>query len=90
MVRALELEHGPLAIFQSGGCCDGSLPICVRAGELPPSPHDVKLGTVASTPVYVDGEQYARWREPAILLDVAAGEPEGLSLGLGDRHLVSK
>lgn len=89
MVERLTRTHGPLAIFQSGGCCDGSLPLCLLAGELGPSPHDVLLGYVADAPFYIDGEQYARWGEPEFLLDVAEGAPEGFSLGEANAHFVS-
>ena len=88
-VKRLTREHGPLAIFQSGGCCDGSLPLCLLAGELLPSPNDVLLGHVGGAPFYIDREQYERWGEPGFLLDVAAGAPEGFSLGEPDGHFVS-
>lgn len=90
LVRRLQERHGELRIFQSGGCCDGSLPSCLRAGDLPAGPHDVLLGTVEGAPVYIDAEQHRRWREPAFTLDVAPGEPEGMSLGLADAHLISR
>jgi uncharacterized protein (DUF779 family) len=89
MVKRLVREHGPLALFQSGGCCDGSLPLCLLADEMTPSPNDVLLGEVATVPFYIDAEQYQRWNEPEFLLDVAGGAPEGFSLGLPDAHLVS-
>ena len=89
MVRQLVREHGPLALFQSGGCCDGSLPLCLLADDMAPGPNDVLLGEVASVPFYIDAEQYERWGEPEFLLDVASGAPEGFSLGLPDAHLVS-
>jgi uncharacterized protein (DUF779 family) len=89
MLERLTCRHGPLAIFQSGGCCDGSLPLCLLAGEMSPSPHDVRLGEVAGVPFYIDGEQYERWGEPGFVLDVAPGAPEGFSLGETDAHLVS-
>jgi uncharacterized protein (DUF779 family) len=89
MVKRLVREHGPLALFQSGGCCDGSLPLCLLADDMMPSPNDVLLGEVATVPFYIDAEQYQRWNEPEFLLDVAGGPPEGFSLGLPDAHLVS-
>jgi uncharacterized protein len=89
MVRQLARKHGPLAIFQSGGCCDGSLPLCLLASEMLPSPNDVLLGHVAGAPFYIDGEQYDRWGEPEFLLDVSSGAPEGFSLGEPDAHFVS-
>lgn len=88
-LRRLARKHGPLAIFQSGGCCDGSLPLCLLASEMTPSPNDVLLGHVGNTPFYIDEEQYKRWGEPEFLLDVAGGAPEGFSLGEPDGHFVS-
>src|SRR5271169_5868529 len=60
-IGCLRIEHGPLAFFQSGGCCDGSLPICLKDGELPPGPGDTLLGVIAGAPFYVDTDQYQRW-----------------------------
>ena len=83
----LKAEHGPLSLFLSGGCCDGSSPMCFPEGDLPPGPDDVLLGEVAGVPFYVDGEQYERWRRPALTLDVGEGEGSGFSLeGLHGLH----
>src|SRR5689334_15848891 len=65
MLRKLVRAHGPLAIFQSGGCCDGSLPLCLMADDLAPGPGDLLLGRVAEVPFYIDAEQFHRWGEPA-------------------------
>ncbi len=90
MAERLRERHGPLAFFQSGGCCDGSTPICLLDGELPAGPNDLLLGRVADAPFYVDGEQYARWGRPAFLIDVADGAAEGFSLSEPDRHFVTR
>ena len=89
MLRRLVLTHGPLALFQSGGCCDGSLPLCLLADDLAPGPGDVLLGEAAGVPFYIDAEQFRRWGDPEFLLDVAGGAPEGFSLGLPDAHFVT-
>jgi uncharacterized protein len=89
MLRRLVLSYGPLALFQSGGCCDGSLPLCLLAGDLAPGPGDVLLGELAGVPFYIDAEQFRRWGDPGFLLDVASGAPEGFSLGLADAHFVT-
>ena len=89
LLERLAARYGPLVIHQSGGCCDGSSPICLPAAELPPAPGDVLLGTVAETPVYVDGEQDRRWQQPDLLIDVRPGPTMGFSLeGVEDVHLV--
>ena len=89
MLRRLVLAHGPLALFQSGGCCDGSLPLCLLADDMAPGAGDVLLGEIAGVPFYIDAEQFHRWGEPTFVLDVASGAPEGFSLGLPDAHFVT-
>ena len=89
VLRRLVLTHGPLAIFQSGGCCDGSLPLCLLADDLAPGPGDVLLGEVSGVPFYIDADQFRRWGDPEFVLDMASGAPEGFSLGLRDAHFVT-
>jgi len=64
-------------LFQSGGCCDGSLPICFDAGELIVGDHDVLLGELGGCPFYIDERQYEVWKHTQLILDVGDGEPEG-------------
>jgi uncharacterized protein len=89
-IERLRAQHGPLAFFQSGGCCDGSLPICLKDGELAPAPGDLLLGMVGQAPFYVDAEQYARWGRPSFLLDVRPAPAEGFSLSPPDVHFVTR
>lgn len=90
-IRRMEQEIGPLAMFQSGGCCDGSLPLCLRAEELPAGPGDVELGRIGATPFYVDADQHRRWGEPKFLVDVSPGAPEGFSLAPAEgMHFISR
>jgi uncharacterized protein (DUF779 family) len=78
-------------MFQSGGCCDGSLPLCLTAAEMPAGPGDLMLGELEGMPFYVDGEQYRRWGEPSFVVDLSPGEPEGFSLAPGpNAHFVSR
>ena len=91
MIDRLESKHGPLLFFQSGGCCDGSSPICVTQAEFPVGPHDLLLGTLGRTPFYIDPEQYERWRRPRFLIDVCEGAAEGFSIeGLEGVHFVTR
>ncbi len=90
-IDRLEAAHGALMFFQSGGCCDGSSPICLKDGELPVSPHDLRLGEIGGAGFYIDREQYERWGEPRFLIDVSPGAAEGFSLeGLIDVHFVTR
>ena len=54
VIHRLEAAHGPLAFFQSGGCCDGTAAICLKDGELPASPNDLRLGQIGGAPFYID------------------------------------
>ena len=87
----LTAAYGRLMLFQSGGCCDGSSPICLHAGDLLIGPNDLLLGEVAGAPFYIDAEQYERWNRPQIVLDAASGAAEGFSLeGLDGIHFVAR
>ena len=89
-VRRLAAVHGPVVLHLSGGCCDGSSPMCLTAAELPPGPGDTQLGEVAGAPVYIDAEQDRRWGHPALVIDVLPGAATSLSLeGADDCHFVT-
>jgi len=89
--RRLEAAHGRLMFFQSGGCCDGTSPICLRDGELPVGPGDVCLGEIGGASFYIDRDQYERWGRPEFLIDVVPGAAEGFSLeGLDGVHFVTR
>jgi uncharacterized protein (DUF779 family) len=91
MVERLTRQHGPLAFFQSGGCCAGSAPMCLGREEMPPGANDICLGEVGGAGFYVDRELYARWHQPRLVIDVAAGAAGGFSLeGPEDVHFVSR
>jgi uncharacterized protein len=90
-IRRLEAAHGPLMFFQSGGCCDGTSPICLKDGELPIGPGDVRLGEIGGAPFFIDRDQYERWGEPRFIIDVSPGAAEGFSLeGLQGVHFVTR
>jgi uncharacterized protein (DUF779 family) len=90
LLERLRARHGDLIVHLSGGCCDGSSPMCLTAAELPPGPGDTLLGEVAGAPVYVDAEQDRRWGHPALHIDVLPGAATSLSLeGADDCHLVT-
>ena len=64
VIDRLEAAHGPLVFFQSGGCCDGTSPICLKDGELPAGPDDVRLGEIGGAPFYIDSDQYGDGARP--------------------------
>jgi uncharacterized protein len=91
VIQDLEAVHGPLMFFQSGGCCDGSAPMCLKQGELPLAAGDVCLGEIAGAPFYIDADQYERWQRPRFVIDVSPGPAEGFSLeGLQGVHFLTR
>lgn len=88
-VSRLQNERGAIMFFQSGGCCDGSLPMCFDGGELLIGDNDVLLGYVGGAPFYIDHRQFEVWRHTQLILDVGQGEPEGFSIAAeGDKHFI--
>jgi uncharacterized protein (DUF779 family) len=91
VIHRLSAAHGALMFFQSGGCCDGSSPLCLKDGELPLSPQDVRLGEIAGAPFYVDPHQYELWGRPRLTIEVSPGAAEGFSLeGLEGVHFITR
>ena len=88
-IEELRQRHGPLMFFQSGGCCDGSAPMCYPAGEFNLSDTDVYLGSLNDTPFYMGVEQFAYWEHTQLIIDVVAGNGGMFSLdnGTGRRFL---
>ena len=87
----LRRQRGAVILFQSGGCCDGSLPVCLEQGDLRIGDGDVLLGSVGGCPVYIDDRQYAAWKHTQLIIDVGEGEPEGFSLPAGDgQHFMTR
>jgi len=90
-IEQLVRDQGPLLFFQSGGCCDGSMPMCFGEGEFVLGENDVLLGDVGGCPFYIDHRQYAVWKHTQLILDVGEGDPEGFSLPAGEnRHFVTR
>jgi len=83
-------EHGPVLFHQSGGCCDGSSPMCFPRGELRIASNDVLLGDVDGAPFYMSGPQFEYWQHTHLTLDVVPGRGAGFSLEapLGVRFLI--
>jgi uncharacterized protein (DUF779 family) len=89
MIAELRGRHGPIMFFQSGGCCDGSAPMCFPAGEFDLSETDVYLGNLDGAPFYMGLEQFAYWEHTQLIIDVVAGNGGMFSLdnGTGRRFL---
>ena len=85
MVRRLAEENGPLMFHQSGGCCDGSSPMCFPQGDFITGDADQFLGvldagTPEPVPVWMSKEQFAYWRHTHLTIDLVPGRGAGFSL----------
>ncbi|AGW94558.1 MULTISPECIES: DUF779 domain-containing protein [Cupriavidus] len=73
LVAQLRARHGPLMFHQSGGCCDGSAPMCYPAGELLVGQADVCLGEIGGAPFYMTRAQFEYWQHTRLVIDVVPG-----------------
>ena len=80
VIRTLVAAHGPVMFHQSGGCCDGSAPMCYPLGEFLVGSRDVLLGEIAGAPFYMGGAQYELWKHTRLTIDVVPGRGAGFSL----------
>jgi hypothetical protein len=80
LVERLRAQHGPLLFHQSGGCCDGSAPMCYPAGEFRIGPQDVFLGRIADCDFYMGAAQFEYWKHTQLIIDVVQGRGAGFSL----------
>ena len=80
VIAKLRAVHGPLLFHQSGGCCDGSAPMCYPRGEFRVGAQDVFLGRIAGEPFYIGAAQFAYWSHTQLIIDVVPGRGAGFSL----------
>ncbi|MEW2505697.1 DUF779 domain-containing protein [Amycolatopsis sp. NPDC047767] len=85
LLRKLVAVHGPVMFHQSGGCCDGSAPMCYPLGEFKVGERDVHLGDLAvdgidAVPVWMSGPQFEYWKHTHLTIDVVPGRGSGFSL----------
>ena len=76
----LKQMHGPLLFHQSGGCCDGSAPMCFPAGDFRVGPQDVFLGQIGGCNFYIGAAQFEYWEHTQLLIDVVPGRGSGFSV----------
>lgn len=83
LVAELTAEYGPVLFHQSGGCCDGSSPMCYPQGEFRIGEGDILLGEVSGAPVYIGRAQGMAWAHTQLILDVVPGRGGMFSLDNG-------
>ena len=86
LIDSLRSEHGPVLFHQSGGCCDGSSPMCYPQDDFIVGDHDVRLGDIGGAPVYISAPQFAVWRHTQLIIDVVPGRGGMFSLENGSEQ----
>ena len=79
IVARLKAQHGALMFHQSGGCCDGSSPMCYPVGDFRTGPQDVLLGRIAGCDFYIGAAQFELWEHTQLTVDVVPGRGAGFS-----------
>jgi uncharacterized protein (DUF779 family) len=80
VVARLKGLHGALMFHQSGGCCDGSAPMCYPASDFRVGPQDVLLGEIADCKFYIGANQFDYWKHTQLIIDVVPGRGSGFSV----------
>jgi uncharacterized protein len=80
LLERLKRMHGPLLFHQSGGCCDGSAPMCYPVGDFRIGPQDVLLGQIGGCDFYMGAAQFAYWDHTQLTIDVVPGRGAGFSV----------
>ncbi|AWJ89074.1 DUF779 domain-containing protein [Azospirillum baldaniorum] len=80
LIEKLRGLYGPLFFHQSGGCCDGSAPMCFMDGEFRPGGQDVRLGEIGGCPFYMGAAQFEYWSHTQLIIDVVPGRGASFSL----------
>jgi uncharacterized protein (DUF779 family) len=80
LIQRLAQKHGPLMFHQSGGCCDGSAPMCYPRGDLMVGEQDILLGEIGGQPFYIGAAQFEYWQHTHLIIDVVSGRGGMFSL----------
>jgi uncharacterized protein (DUF779 family) len=84
LIERLRQKHGPVLFHQSGGCCDGSSPMCYPQDDFIVGDNDVQLGVIADAPFYMSPSQYEYWKHTQLIIDVVEGRGGMFSLDNGE------
>ena len=84
LIARLREKHGPLLFHQSGGCCDGSAPMCFQDGELLVGESDRLLGEIGGARFYMSDAQYEAWKHTQLVIDAVPGRGAMFSLDGGE------
>jgi uncharacterized protein (DUF779 family) len=80
LIALLKSKHGSLMFHQSGGCCDGSSPMCYPDGEFRIGGQDLRIGEIGGCPFYIGADQFEYWKHTQLIIDVVPGRGGMFSL----------
>ncbi len=80
LIDRMREKHGPVMFHQSGGCCDGSSPMCYPVGEFYLGSSDVRLGEIGGAEFFMSESQFDYWKHTQLIIDVVAGRGGMFSL----------
>jgi len=83
LIAEIRRDHPDILFHQSGGCCDGSSPMCYPADDYIVGDNDVKLGEIGGVPVYISASQFEVWKHTQLIIDVVPGRGGMFSLDNG-------
>ena len=89
LIEDIKKDYGEVLFHQSGGCCDGSAPMCFQKGDFLIADHDVQMGEIGGVPFYIGGLQFEVWKHTRLIIDVVDGQGGMFSLdnGRGKRFI---
>lgn len=91
LLTLLQEKHGAIMFHQSGGCCDGSSPMCYPLGDLILGEQDILLGTIGDVPFYMHKNQFDYWKHTQLIIDVVDGRGGMFSLeGVEGRRFLTR
>ncbi|MDE1154746.1 MAG: DUF779 domain-containing protein [Acidobacteriaceae bacterium] len=80
LIEKLQQDHGKLVFYQSGGCCEGSAPMCFPEGEFRIGSRDVLVGSIGQVPFYISASQFEYWKHTQLIIDTTKGFGNAFSL----------
>lgn len=91
LLESIKNIHGAILFYQSGGCCDGSAPMCCREGDFILGDADLYLGSIGNTPFYMHKSQYEYWKHTQLIIDAIEGRGAEFSLdSVESRHFITR
>ncbi len=91
LIDRLRKIHGSIFFYQSGGCCDGSAPMCYREDDFRLGNADILLGFIGGVPFYIHESQYAYWKHTQLIIDAIPGKGAEFSLdSIEDHHFITR